>query len=534
MDKSFRWKLLLTVGLIALGAWVLYPTLQLYRLPAAERDASTPEMRKLRGKSLKLGLDLLGGMHLVLELDKEKLTPAEVPDALDRAMEILRNRIDQFGVAEPTIQKQGEDRILIQLPEVQDKQRAVDLIGQTALLEFKLVKSPAETRQVIDRLDRAIAAKSEGLSQAALADSALADSLLTERPLADLLVGYPEVNQYGGITVADSDVDAVEALLGTIDLDTALPPDVSIAFSQKSEAVGQGVVGRTLYVLNRKPSLTGAAIKNAIMKIGLDSRRPNSPGVSMTLNARGTNIFRKVTGANVHKQLAIVLDGKVASAPVIQDRIPTGRAQITGSFTDAEAKDLAIVLRAGALPAPLRVIEERTVGPSLGRDSIRTSLNAGLVGAIAVVLFMLVYYRLSGLVAVFALCLNIFFLMAGLAGLRGTLTLPGIAGIVLTVGMAVDANVLIFERIREEIKNGKRIRAAIDAGYDRAFRTILDANLTTLISAAVLFQFGTGPIKGFAITLAIGIIANLYTAVLVTRLVFDAVTSRRALKTLSI
>ncbi len=286
--------------------------------------------------------------------------------------------------------------------------------------------------------------------------------------------------------------------------------------------------------MTRRPEMVGSAIANAIMKFGLDPRSPNSPGVSFTLTTKGANTFRKVTGANVNRQLAIVLDNKVASAPVIRDRIPTGQGQITGRFTDAEAKDLAIVLRTGALPAPVRVVEERTVGPSLGRDSIASGIRAGVVGAVIVIAFMLIYYQGSGIVAILTLLLNMFFLFGGLAALRGTLTLPGIAGIVLTVGMAVDANILVFERIREELRAGKTVRVAVDNGFDRAWRTILDSNLTTLISAIVLFRFGTGPIKGFAITLGIGILANIYTAVFVARLIFEAFLSRRTVRKLSI
>jgi preprotein translocase subunit SecD len=293
-------------------------------------------------------------------------------------------------------------------------------------------------------------------------------------------------------------------------------------------------MGSVLYVLKKEPEMTGAAIANATMQFDLDQTRPGAPGVSLNMNASGTNTFRRVTGANVGRNLAIVLDGKVKSAPRIQGRIPSGRASITGSFADEEARDLAIVLRAGALPAPVNIIEERTVGPSLGADSIRSGLMAGIIGAVAVVIFMLVYYRLSGGIAVIGLFLNILFLFAALSALRGTLTLPGIAGIVLTIGMAVDANVLIFERIREELRAGKRVRPAIEAGYERALRTIMDSNLTTLISALVLAQFGTGPVKGFAVTLGIGIIANLYTAVFVTRMIYDLVTARRTVRNLSI
>ena len=267
---------------------------------------------------------------------------------------------------------------------------------------------------------------------------------------------------------------------------------------------------------------------------GGSSLNAGSPYVSMELNNEGARIFSKVTGMNVGRQLAIVLDGKVASAPTIQVKITTGSAMIEGQFSMDEAKDLALILRAGALPAPLYSITENTVGPSLGRDSIRKGSNSALIGLLLVVLFMVVYYRLSGLVADFALLLNIVFVFAVMAGFHATLTLPGIAGIILTVGMAVDANVLIFERIREELASGKTVRSAIDAGYNRAFTTILDANITTLITAVVLYSFGTGPIKGFALTLSIGIIASMFTAIVVTRLIFDIVTSRYAVKKLSI
>jgi SecD/SecF fusion protein len=531
MDKSFRWKVLLLVALTAASLWALFPSILLYSKPRAEQQAS--ENQELRDKSMKLGLDLLGGMNLVLQLDRSKLRDEEVPDALDRAMEILRNRIDQFGVAEPSFQKQGEDRILLQLPGLTDKSRALSIIGQTALLEFKLVLPPERTSQIFERIDRAAAAVQRGTP----ADTTSADSLAaasSDHPFLDLLYGYPDLSMYAGAMVLSSEVENVQRLLDSVDLSQVVPADVEIAFSSDEQNLGNGVFGHILYALEKEPEMTGEAIANAQMVFDIDPARPGQAGVSLTMSADGTNTFRRVTGASIGRHLAIVLDRKVKSAPVIQNRIPSGRASITGSFTDAEARDLAIVLRAGALPAPINIIEERTVGPSLGADSIRSGLTAGLIGTLGVIIFMLIYYRLSGVVAIVGLCFNVFFLFAALAALRGTLTLPGIAGIVLTIGMAVDANVLVFERIREELRAGKRVRAAIEAGYDRAFRTIMDSNLTTLISAIVLAQFGTGPIKGFAVTLGIGILANLFTAVFVTRLIYDAVTARRQIKSLSI
>ena len=529
--KSNRWKLLLLVVLLGLSVYALMPSYQLYSRPPADRtDPRDPVLKELRGKALKLGLDLVGGMHLLLELDKTKLPPGVEPrDVLDRAMEILRNRIDQFGVAEPVIQRQGNDRILVQLPGLLDKERAVKLIGETAQLEFKLVKQNAESRQVIDRLNRSLAGRS-----GAVPDSLLPDSLSQKNPLTDLFYSYPDMSHFGGVEILEQDFPKVAALLSSVNVDSLLPRDASIGFSSGTEVFDPGHVGHVLYVLTRRPEMTGEAVSNAVMKFGLDPRDPSSAGVSMTLTNKGANTFRKVTGANIGRQLAIVLDNKVQSAPVIRDRIPTGQAQITGHFNTSEAKDLAIVLRAGALPAPLRIVEERTVGPTLGRDSVTAGLHAGLVGAIIVVLFMLIYYRGSGVVATIALILNMFFLFAGLAALRGTLTMPGIAGIVLTVGMAVDANILIFERIREELRGGKSVKVAVEYGFDRAWRTILDAHLTNLISSLVLFRFGTGPIKGFAITLGLGIIANLYTAVFVSRMIFDSFLARRESRTISI
>jgi SecD/SecF fusion protein len=529
--KSNRWKLLLLVVLVGLSIYALMPSYRLYSMPPADRnDPRDPGLKELRGKALKLGLDLVGGMHLLLELDKTKIPPgSDQKDILDRAMEILRNRIDQFGVAEPIIQRQGNDRILVQLPGLLDKERAVKLIGETAQLEFKLVKQASDSRQVIDRLNRAIAGRSSSLP-----DSLLPDSMSVANPLTDLFYNYPDMSRFGGAEILEEDFAKVVNLLTTVNVDSLLPRDASVGFSSNTEVFDPGHIGRILYVLNRRPEMTGEAVANAVTKFGLDARDPSAAGVSMNLTNKGANTFRKVTGANIGRQLAIVLDNKVQSAPVIRDRIPTGQAQITGRFDAAEAKDLAIVLRAGALPAPLRIVEERTVGPSLGRDSITAGLHAGLVGAIIVVLFMLVYYRASGIVATIALFLNMFFLFAGLAALKGTLTMPGIAGIVLTVGMAVDANILIFERIREELRGGKSVKVAVDNGFDRAWRTILDAHLTNLISSLVLFRFGTGPIKGFAITLGLGIIANLYTAVFVSRMIFDHFLTKRESKTISI
>lgn len=381
--------------------------------------------------------------------------------AIDQALETIRNRIDQFGVAEPEITLQGTDRILIQLPGIKDPQRAIELIGRTALLEFKLV---------------------------------------------------------------DEEGNLDEALRGNI-------PEGSILLYQRQIDPQTGGIKRIPFLLKEKTLMTGEVLKDA--RVAIDTQF-NDPYVALEFDDIGAKLFEQITGANVRKRLAIILDDNVYSAPVIQERIAGGRAQITGRFDMKEAGDLAIVLRAGALPAPVSILEQRTVGPSLGQDSIRKGIFSTLVSAALVALFMIFYYRGAGVIADIALILNIIFILGALAIFRATLTLPGIAGLVLSIGMAVDANILIFERIKEELRWGKTLRAAIDEGYRRAFITILDSNLTTFIAALFLYQFGTGPVKGFAVTLSIGILANIFTAVYVTRWAFDFLTLKVRIKALSI
>jgi preprotein translocase subunit SecD len=381
--------------------------------------------------------------------------------AVDQALETIRNRIDEFGVSEPEIARQGQNRILIQLPGVKDVQRAKDLIGRTALLEFKLVDD-------VNSLQRALAG---------------------EIPFGDVIL------------------------------------------YQRVEDPKTGAVRKVPYLIQDKTLMTGDALQDARVRF---DQYNNRPYVSLSLKSIGAREFDRITAENVGRHLAIILDNNVYSAPVIKQRISGGQAVIEGSFTLDEAKDLAIVLRAGSLPAPVQILEERTVGPSLGQDSINKGIKSIVIGGILVVLFMIIYYRAAGIVADLALIMNLIIIVGVLAAFRATLTLPGIAGLVLTVGMAVDANVLIFERIREELRLGKTPMAAIDAGYAKAFLTIMDANITTLIAALVLLQFGTGPIKGFAVTLSIGIVASMFTAIVVTRFVFDLVLNRVRVKRLSI
>ncbi|MBN2254579.1 MAG: protein translocase subunit SecD [Deltaproteobacteria bacterium] len=382
--------------------------------------------------------------------------------AVEQSLETIRNRIDQFGVAEPEIIPQGDARILIQLPGVKDPKRAINLIGKTALLEFKLVDE----------------------------EHSLDDALRTGNP----------------------------------------PPGSIVAYGYRFDGATQQR-RKIPYLLFERTLMTGDSLENAQVKI---SDRFGEPYVALKFNEQGAQDFERITGEHVKKRLAIVLDDIVHSAPEIREKISGGSAIIEGAFTMEEARDLAIVLRAGALPAPVKILEQRTVGPSLGQDSIDKGMLSIIVGGLLVIVFMVIYYRYSGIVANIALILNIILILGALAAFKATLTLPGIAGIVLTIGMAVDANVLIFERIREELRLGKSPRAAIAGGYSKALLTIVDANITTLIAALVLFQFGTGPVKGFAVTLSIGIVCSMFTAIFVTRIIYDYYVWHRKVNAVSI
>ncbi|MFQ5706676.1 MAG: protein translocase subunit SecD [bacterium] len=504
---------------------------------------------------------------IIAELKKES------EDAIDRTLEVLRNRIDQFGVSEPSITKQGSRRIVIELAGVQDVARAKGIIGTTALLTFQMEKDPEVISAVlrdINRVWKDHLAQEKGNGETELNETAVADTTLakakvrkdTEVSLRDIIGENPNVAAEADSAAADStvlvdkdilesrpfdallarvgddigvpakNVSTVESILNTPEVAAVIPKDSEFLWDADPTPISDQEYYR-LYLVKKEPEIRGAMITNAQVQMG-SQLQAGRQVVGMTLNSEGAKIFSKVTGANVGKRMAIVLDHKVVSIPNIHERIPSGNAQITGMANFDEAKDLAIILRAGALPAPIEVIEERTVGPSLGQDSINKGTFSALVGMVLVVLFMIIYYRMSGVVADVALLLNLLIIMAVLAGFHATLTLPGVAGIILTIGMAVDANVLIFERIREELRTGKTIRAAIDSGYARAFKTILDANVTTLLTALVLYQFGTGPIRGFALTLSIGILASMFTAIVVTRVIFDYVTDRYSLTKLSI
>jgi len=550
MRRTKRWVILLILVLVAVSFFYLLPSIKYWSLSDSEKQQlRIDDPQKLYGlekRAIKLGLDLKGGMHVVLQVDKSRLNPEEQKDAVDRALEIIRNRVDQFGVTEPLIQKQGEDGIIVELPGLVDAERARDLIGKTAQLEYKLLPEPEIMNSLIKEIDEALAAaEPDSLAEVqkeeiqepiedlfATEEKDTMDDFLEEldeelpeedRPFSSLL----EASRSFYFYVPKEEMAKVDYLLNKPEARRVIPDDLEFAWATETELI-QGMEYQKLYILKKRVEFSGKYLTDA--KPRFDEFR--KPYVHFTLTKRGGRRFAQLTGANIKKPLAIVLDGRVESTPTIQDKVrDEGRITMGGDATWEDAHDLSIVLRAGALPAPVKIAENRVIGPSLGQDSVRKGTLAAMIGLAAVLLFMFFYYRVSGLIADFALFFNLFFLLAAMAALHATLTMPGIAGIILIVGMSVDANVLIFERIREELRTGKTVRASIDAGYKRALLTIVDSHVTTLITALVLFQFGTGPIKGFAVSLSLGVVISLFTAVVITKSIFDM---RKGYKTLSI
>ena len=629
---------LIILGVVLLWAvYALTPTIKLQSLSPEEKASlrESGELEGLENRAIRRGLDLQGGMHIVLEVDiptlvdnlasnknrafnnaleaaREKSLDREVDyiglfldearardlqlkryypdfgsdnldiatrledeatDAINRALEILQNRIDQFGVSEPTIQKQGNRRIIVELAGIQDPERARALLESTALLEFVLLKNPEITQDMLVRIDKVVKGSEEFVAlidgkvatdegdttdptvqqervvdskevsltelfgEIAVDDTAQEDTssvlvdeqLFQERPFSSLLLRLQ--NDLG---VQAQNVFAVKKILEMDEVKTILMTgDSRIAWSTEKETWttpdGERESFYRLYHLEARAGVTGGVIEEAN-----EDLYNGQPIVHLNMNSEGAKTWSRLTGANIGRRVAIVLDKNVHMAPVIRTKITDGRTQVEGFANIAEAKDIAIVLRAGALPAPVDIIEERTVGPSLGQDSIAMGTRSILIGLSLVLVFMVIYYRLSGIIAAFALLWNLMLVLAILAMLKATLTLPGIAGLILTVGMSVDANVIIFERIREELLKGKTVKAAIDSGYTRALTTIIDANVTTIIAALVLMQFGTGPVKGFAIVLFWGILISMFTAIFATRTIFNMITARKGLQTLSI
>lgn len=620
--KKNRGKLVGIALSLILALYFLYPTFQAYRydkhltgISGADSlsyiNANENDIREARADRIKLGLDLQGGMRVVLEVDVLKMLEQiaknkddqftqltseieneaklsdepiinifrkvfdsrgirlsryygslredndvilkrlgeEAEKAVDRAMEIIRNRVDQYGVSEPAIQKQGARRIVVELPGVSNENEVRRLLQGTAQLEFKLMKDPDVIYKTMDAIDKYLASQGgvgtdsissakttttkqetstlSAMQQKDSAGSAIDESQKTPEQLQKehpfLFLARPDQKGNGEAYVSENDKEKVNNILARPDVERLIPADMQFYWSSKSAFISGGVKYFTLLGLKKNAELTGNVIVDARATIDPSF---NQPIVTMEMNNQGASDWARITGANVNKRMAIVLDDAVFSAPVIRGKITGGRSQIEGMENIEEARLLEIILKAGALPAPVEIIEQRSVGPSLGEDSIQAGQKSFMYALLLTVVFMIAYYRTGGIVANVALLFNVIFIFAILAAFHGTLTLPGIAGIVLTIGMAVDANVLIFERIREELGTHKVLRAAIEAGYDKAFSAILDSNLTTFFSGVVLYQFGTGPVQGFALTLMMGVMANLFTTIVITRVIFDIMIER--------
>ena len=657
MKKNLS-RIVLTIVLIALAIYFIYPTYKDYSLnqdieKLSGQDSldfliqNSDEVRDAREKRIKLGLDLKGGMYVIMDVDVLKLLEDlakkkddalmstlnevklisetseepildifktklqekgltlksyygeirddesdvesrlndEIDNSIDRAVEVVRNRVDQYGVAEPQIQKIGGKRILVELPGVNNPDDVRKLLQGTALLEFKMVYDPEKTVKVMQEVNKVIAgttndtkqndllkdldikdsstvnnekvvstdtskekknkdivkkdtstkktsekkdtSKKTDTSQLTTEDTSLLEDTSTQITQEEFIKQNPlfftiaTVNFESGSAdayVKESDKENVVRYLSREDVKAVIPTDMEFAWSQRTfEAEGETI--NVLLALKKETELTGGVIVDARSNIDPTT---NSPVVTMEMDSEGAADWARITGANINKRCAIVLDGVVYSSPVIRSKITGGNSQIEGISSVQEAKLLEIVLKAGALPAPLEIIEERSIGPSLGEDSIRSGVISSIAALILVALFMIFYYKFGGSVADLALLINVLFVLGILASFKATLTLPGIAGLILTLGMAVDTNVLIFERIREELNTGKPMRTAIDTGYKKAFSAIIDAHITSIITGLILYQFGTGPIQGFALTLLFGITANLFTAIVITHFIFDA------------
>ena len=531
MLKGLKWKFIIYAGITVFAILLVLPTLT-SQLP-------TWFTKVIPTEKIHQGLDLQGGMHLILEVEAEKAVESYV----ERIKNNLKDDLKEKGITVGKIEREETDRIFLEFSGAKEKVDNLLIQRYVAMLKLSTSESGGiwKYQLVLDSKEVEYAKK-----------KAIDQALETIRNRIDQFgVSEPEITLQGTDRIliqlpGIKDPQRAKSLIGRTallefklvdeegDLDAALKGNVSegdIILYQRVVDPNTGGVKKVPFLLREKTMMTGEVLKDA--RIALDSQF-HEPYISLEFDDIGAKLFEQITGANVKKRLAIILDDNVYSAPVIQERIAGGRAQITGRFTTDEANELAIVLRAGALPAPVKIIEERTVGPSLGQDSIRQGIISILISAALIVLFMIFYYRISGIIADIALILNVILVFAVLALFRATLTLPGIAGLVLSVGMAVDANILIHERIKEELRWGKTIRAAIDQGYHRAFTTIIDSNLTTVIAALFLYQFGTGPVKGFAVTLFWGIVANIFTAVFITRWIFDYLTLKVKIKKLSI
>ena len=597
MNNTLRTRLLSILFIFGLGIYALLPSIR-YQLLSddAKNNLSKDELAYFESKSIKQGLDLKGGIYIVLEVDLPQLVNTlaknkdknfdkfldelseeyknsstdfftlfeekalekdlklpryfisygktkdqiieqlnlQSADSINRIIEIIQNRVDQFGVSEPTIQKQGNNRVIVELAGVQDSERARDLLQSTALLELMIVKDIESTNTIVRQIDNLTSMNVEKIDDDVdqLFDTNNSDK--NSLGFSSLLIAIGN-----DLAISTSNLSKLQNILNQDNVKQVLDATGSLFLTSNSAATlindfGEEEEVYLLYHLIDNAELTGGVIEDAQMRLSQSGVSAGQATVQVEMNNEGSREWARITGSNINKRIAIVLDKKVHMAPVIRSQIFGGGTVIEGLDSIQEAEDIAIVLRAGSLPVPVTIQEERTVGASLGADSVSSGAYSMLIGLLIVILFIIFYYRMSGLIASFAVIWTLILLLGILALLGATLTLPGIAGLILTVGMSVDANVIIFERIKEELRNGKSVRSAIDAGYERAITTIVDANLTTGIAAAVLYQYGSGPIKGFATVLFWGIIVSMFTAIIVTRFIFDYVTSKRNIEELSI
>lgn len=598
MDNSIRNRLLTILFVFGLGIYALLPSLRYATLNEESiSNLSKEEVDYYDAKTIKQGLDLKGGIYIVLEVDLPQLidnlaknkdnnfdlflidlkneynstsgdffsifeeladeNDLKLPryfinygktkdqiiaqlslqseDSIRRVIEIIQNRVDQFGVAEPTIQKQGNNRVIVELAGIQDSERARDLLQSTALLELMIVKDIESTNALIRQLDSITATSNEKAVNNDNEINELFDTAGSDNfNFSSLLISVG-----GNLAISSKNLSSFKDILSQANVKQILDATNSTVLTSNSSIALVNEIGEeeefyTLYHLFNNAELTGGVIEDAQMRLSQAGVTAGQAVVEVEMNSEGSREWARITGANINNRIAIVLDRKVHMAPVIRSQIFGGGTVIEGLDSIEEAEDIAIVLRAGALPVPVTIAEERTVGASLGADSVTKGTLSMAIGLLLVVIFIVLFYKMSGLIASFSVMWTLILLLGVLALLEATLTLPGIAGLILTVGMSVDANVIIFERIKEELRNGKSVRSAIDSGYERAITTIVDANLTTGIAAAVLYQYGSGPIKGFATVLFWGIIVSMFTAIIVTRFVFDFVTSRKNIEKLSI
>jgi SecD/SecF fusion protein len=557
--------------IFALSIFSLKPSFDVHSLSGKVKDEFIKTNPKIAAKAVNFGLDLAGGTNIVVEIDKSKLTEDDAADALERSLEIIRNRVDQFGLSEPQISPSGDNRIVADLAGV-DAEQARELIGQTAMLEFKLVVEPEQFTTVLNAIDQNLTRRASGLKDkdtAALADTSAqnVDSTITTAQSdtnevatdadLDLLMGGTankdtvvktdisssageEVASLGSleefktrpfssmltrfgndIAIREADIPAIKNVLETPAIQALIPRNMIFVWGRGFEKLENGDKVKKLWALKRIAEMDGRDIADADPLRLSEGLTTGQLAVNLKFKGMGPKMFAAVTGRNVGRQLAIVLDNQVISAPVIRDKIANGNAQITGLDDMNEAKQLAVVLRAGALPAPMKIIELRSVGATLGEDNIVSGIYSVILGLALVVVFMVMFYYGAGAIAILALVFNLLIMGAVMSMFNATLTLPGIAGIILTIGMAVDSNVIIFERIREELVAGKTARTAVTAGYEKAFSTIFDANITTFLTAFILYKIGSGPIRGFGLVLMIGIVASMFTALTFTRYIFD-------------